>query len=471
MAKKKNKTQFKFEFGIDFQEAILGFIVSSKIGYKSMEMVQDGYFVLVTHSIIYKALDKFWKDKKRIPSKEILNEKLRQLYNYKEYDRLIRDEDKTDISQIVDRMYSRPVKDEDEIFSSLISFARYTALKNLQEEHDLQDFDSYDSYSTKVAKAINLGSQLNEDKGEFLVSGARDRIYKRGMGLEVKPLPFWQLNRTLNAGGVEKGTVIMIMAEQKRFKTGMAINWGRLELRRKGVGFYVDLENGQLAIATRGDQGMIKASKRQVLEGQFDDKMAKLYRKYKRIGSELVIKRFPAYKTTIHHIKAWLDRLRLEDGLIFNFGIIDYGDLGAATTGRVEDDKRISDFYIDMKNLAQEENLDYILTLSHVKRDKDTLKRKATVYQSADVAKAIDKTRHADMILGLQENDEEKEAGVMRLEVVDQRDGSTGRVMLWVDIEKQSAREFTQREVDEYYKELGKNEDGTNKKAEKDADI
>lgn len=468
---KKPSSVDKFKFGIDFQELILNFLISDRNGYKAIELIEDSYFGLVSHGIIFRALKTFWKNKKRIPSKELLNEKIRLLYESREFAKLVIEEDKQDISRIVDTLYSKTPKDGDEILTSIISFARYINVKAHIENQDIEDFDKYGDFLNSLQKSIQIGNELDDDLGTFLVAGAKDRINKRALGFEVTPLPWRQLNRTLNAGGVEKGSLIMIMAEQKRFKTGIAINWGRQEMKKRRRGFYVDFENGELAIATRGDQGILTATKREVLEGKLDEKMMRTYRKYKRIGSELVIKRFPAYKTSTKTIQAWLDRIRLQHGIIFDYGIVDYGDLGAATSGRVEDDKRISDFYIDLKNLAIDNNLDYILTLSHVKRDKDTIKRKSTVYLSSDVAKAIDKCRHCDMILGLQENDEEKEAGVMRLEVVDQRDGCQGRVLLKVDISKQLATEFSVSQEEEYYAQLGYDKSGNKPKAEKNNDV
>jgi hypothetical protein len=213
------------------------------------------------------------------------------------------------------------------------------------------------------------------------------------------------------------------------------------------------------------------ASKKEILSGKLDKKMRKTYRKYKRLGSELAIKRFPAYKTTTKDIQAWLDKQRLMKGIRFDYGIVDYGDLLGATTGRMEDDKRISDAYLDLKNLALDNELDYILTLSHVKRDKETIKRKGSRYLSSDVAKAIDKCRHCDMILGLQESEEEKEGSIMRLEVVDQRDGKEGRVLLWADIDKQLVTEFNVAQVDEYYKAQGYTSEGEKKKPKKVTDI
>jgi hypothetical protein len=64
------------------------------------------------------------------------------------------------------------------------------------------------------------------------------------------------------------------------------------------------------------------------------------------------------------------------------------------------------------------------------------------------------------MLLGLQENEDETQAGVMRLEVIEQRDGlAKGRVLFWVDFAKQNLREFSKAEVIEYKAQFSSGDD------------
>lgn len=471
MSKENKKNNAQFEFGLDFQEAILNFVILSKKGHKAIQLIEDSYFTTLHHAVIFKIIKSFFKQKNKIIAKLVLKENLRVYYRTRDADTLI-PSDKLDIESITDRIYTTTITDPDFILESIIKFAKYVELKDLQENHNLEDYTTYDNYQKKVDHIMRIGMELDEDIGHLLVAGAKDRVMERSLGYDQIETPWWQLNRLINAGSVNKGILIMLMSRQKRFKTGMMLNWAKGELGRRKIGFYVDLENGTIAISMRSDQGILKLKKEEVLSGEYDDKMMRTYRKYKRIKSELAIRRFPAYRTTTVDIAAWLQLLERNFGIRPSYGIVDYGDLMAATTGRQEDDKRISDVYIDLKNLANDFGLDYIITASHVKRDKETQKRAATKYIGEDVAKAVDKVRHCDIVLGLQENEDEKEAGVMRVEIVDQRDGvSEGNMMFWVDIQKQLAREFTRGEVSEYNKQAGRDENGAKKKAIKDSDI
>lgn len=461
----------KFQFGIEFQEAILIFVLMDKYGYKAIDYIHEDYFAIPHHGLIFKAIKNFWKRNKRLPSKSVLKEKLRGMFESREFKSIIKDPDKKDIESLVDKTYNSLSKDGDIFLENIINFARYVTLKEHLETADLENFERYSEFSGKIQKAISLGNELDDSKGSFLVAGARDRIHQRALGIQVVPTGWWQLNRTLNGGGLEKHSVIMLMSEEKKFKTGMLINLGKAELGRRKNGFYIDLENGEIAITTRIDQSVIKSNKKSIVQGQHDDRLMKTYRKYKRIRAELIVKRFPAYRTNASHLQAWLDTIQLEYGIKFQYGIIDYPDLMAAISGRIEDEKRISDVYVDLKNLAKDNDLDYLITASHVKRDKETLKRTATKYHTSDVAKCIDKTRHVDLVLGLQQDESEVEAGVLRLEVVAQRDGTNGAILFWLDIENQWAKEFTKEQVQEYRAAMGKDEEGKSKKPVKNSDI
>lgn len=471
MTKKKKE---KFPFGIDFQEMILHLIISDKkLGYKVLNLIEDSYFEIIPHQVIAYVIKRYYKKKKRVPSKTLFSEELRSLYSGREgvssmvIENLL-DHDKTQIQNLVERLYTTEVNDSDEVLDRVVKFSRYISLKSEIEEADLLNFTSYDKLSKKIQKAINVGSNIDGNDGTFLVRGAKERAYHRDDDNKF-PTPFRQMNNTLNGGGLNEGNLVVILAEAKRFKTGILLNIALGYMRRKKKIIIFDLENGEKALTTRSEQSLIKSTQEGITSGSMDSKLSKLLRKYKRLGAELVIKRFPS-GTTVDTMDAYLDELHQKYGITFDIAIFDYGDLLGATTGRVEEDKKISDAYLDMKNFAERRKLEGVFTASHVKREAS--KRKGTKYEANDVAKSIEKIRHADCIWGLQESDEEKEGGVMRIEVIDQRDGKLGNCLLWVDIAKQSVKEFSQSERKDYFEQIGQeDQDEKPKKRERKTDL
>lgn len=453
MAKKKQK-KFKFSFGTDFQEQILQYIVTDPKGYKILELLEDGYFTYIPHAVVCYAIKKYFKKRRKVPELPYLRESLRTLYEtgYKALAN-ITDEDKSQVAEVLERIYSRHVGDDELILEKVINFSKYVNFREEVENIDINNYESYEAKINKFNQINNIGKQLTEEWGTFLIDGMTDRAFRRNLENDTNPTPFWQLDKTMNSGGTLRGSLVTIIAEEKRFKTGLLINIAKGYLKRKKKGVYFDLENGETAITVRNEQSFAGLTRQEVMSEKFDKKIMKLFRKYKRLGSELYIKRFPALITNTNHFQAELDKLKSEKGFVPEFCIVDYGFLLGALSGKTDDFGRISDSFLDLKNFAEKNNFDALWTVAHVVRE--AVKRRGTKYKPGDIAKCIDIPRHIDVLLGLQESDEEKEAGVMRLEVIEQRDGVEGKALFWANLGKQTLREFKKSEVKEYMEQLG----------------
>lgn len=469
----KNKPQkVKFQFGTDFQEQILQYIVTDPKGYIAINLVDDDYFTYIPHAITCHAVKKYFTKRKKIPTLPYLRETLRSLLDsgYKALAN-VTDQDKADVEQVVSRIYEKRVSDDEEIMTKIVNFAKYAQFKSEVESIDINNYEAYASKIESFNKVNNIGKELTQDYGVFLIGGMTERAYRRSLEQDITPTPFWQLNQTLNSGGTAKGNVICVIAEEKRFKTGFLINVAKGYLKRKMKGVIFDLENGQTALTVRNEQSYAGLTRQQVLSEQYDKKLMKLFRRYKRLGSELVIKRFPALSTSTDDFQAFLDMLKTEKGFVADFAIVDYGFLLKAKSGKTDDFNRISDSFVDLKNFADHNQLCATWTVAHVVRE--AVKRRGTVYKPGDIAKCIDIPRHIDMLMGLQESEDETEAGVMRLEIIEQRDGlSHGKTLFWVDLAKQSMKEFSKAEVLEYKSQFSVSDDDPvdkepKKKAEK----
>jgi hypothetical protein len=464
----KNKDE-KFAFGLEFQEEILRFTVTDKKeGFRALLLYEDFYFGLIEHQIIAKALKKFYSKKRKVPSEVLLKETLRQLYNHKDYVNLITEDDQKKITKLVHSLYARHAKDGDSILEEIIKFSRYVNLKDTLENINVKDFSQYDTIHKKVQKALTTGSEFQKDKGIFLVADAHARSIKRSTQEPGHATPWHQLNHLFDAGGTNKGNIIVVIGKEKRFKTACLINTTLGYMRMKKRIIYFDLENGEYALSTRAEQSLIKKEKKDILSGAFDLKLRKLFRKYQRLGVEVVIKRFPAYQATTDDLQAHIDYLYQEFGLRFEQCIIDYVGLLGAKSGKKDDTERISDAYVDVKNFAEFNNFESVWTGHHTTRE-GSQKREATKFASTDTAKCIDIARHMDVMVGLNQDENEKKAGVVRMEMVEQRNGPMdGNCLFWLDMANQRFTEFNKKEIDNYHHEIRKNNE---QKRERDNDL
>lgn len=452
-------TKEKFSFDIDFQQEILQFTVTDpKSGFKALELFESEYFTLIPHLVIAEALKKYYAKKYLIPSMPVLKEEIRQLLRRKQWSELVHADDKEKVFKILKKIYARPVRDPDTIYFQCRSFARYSAFKEELENVNLMDFDSFLGAADRITKAVHKGTELNQRKSLLLFRDAKIRGTRRLDEPGGKPTPWWQLNSLTNSGGTTAGNIIVILSEAKFFKTGFLVNTALGYTKMGKAVLYVDLENGEQALSTRADQVIMNQDRKMLTDPGNLQPFLKMIRKYKRFGGEIAIIRLPA-GSTCKDIKKEKKRLWDEEGIDVTEMIIDYPDLMGAEDGTTAETEKISKVYIDIKNLAEEENLQSIWCPSHVNRD-GSRDGKGKRYEQIHLAKALDKIRHADMLWSMVQDEEEAEAGIIRLELTAQRDGlQNGRIWFWANLAKQKLKEFNKpqaKQANEDYMERNK---------------
>jgi len=440
----------KFEFDHEFQEVILQYTVTDRRGYKALQLYKDTYFDLMTHAAVAFALRKYYKKHKRVPDKPFLKEFVRHLYqSLSSFQKFTKDE-KKEINELIERIYSGPTQGGDEIMDKVRKFAQFVNFKSKLETIDVLDYDSYDKAVNELKAALNIGRESETEYGTFVIDGIKDRAHKRDLYRQIYETPFKQLNHLLNGGGLTPHALVMLIGEAKRFKTGFLLNLCKYYMRRKKKIIYFDYENAEEALTIRSEQSIIGATQDDIAAGVLDDRLLKLFRKYKRLGAELVIKRLPAYTTSTADCQAYIDMLRTDKGITFDIAIFDYPDIMASMSGEKEETKRISEVYLDIKNFLAYNKMECGWVPSHTKATPQAQKHRATRYTQYDIAKAIDKIRHVDLALGLQESPEEIDANILRLEVVEVRNGKKGKALFWIEWDKQRTREFAKAEIKDY---------------------
>lgn len=443
-----NKNKIKFSFTTEFQLEILRFLVQDKDGGLVVKRVKPSYLVLIEHSIIAEGLVKFFKKNNKVPSKNILKQEIKELLESKNYVDLVTQEDVPNINKIIDDLYNTPLQDSEYIKDKIYQFSTYVEMKNLNESFDLENFDQYEEYSRKFDRILQNSKPKTEDEPLYLIRDLAQRQFKRKVNPDVIPSPYKQLNDLTNAGGFPSGSVLVLLDKPKAKKTFFLVNLAKGYLRMKKSVLYIDTENGKNQIMDRMIQSSINVSKKDLYTGDFDKKEASHIRKLSRFGVELVIERVPAMITDCNYIRDLIYKLRSQ-GINIQVVIIDYAAKLASIARDKEDFDRISNVYVDIQNLADEENLDCIWTANHITRE--GAKHRETRYEENDISGAISIVRNAQGIYGLNATPQEEAEGIQRLEVVVQRDGLPfGRAVFKVDVEHQRAIELTKEQRKAY---------------------
>lgn len=439
--------EYKFGFDLEFQEEGLRFIINNPDGHEAMAVVKSSYFDSLYHSIIFHGIEVFYKKNGRIPSKPFLLNLLGELFTTRDYIEAITQEDEKLIHSMVDNLYLSPVRDGDLILQALYKFSAYVELQKLNEEMDFENFQNYESYAKKVSLITEKGDYIKtKETGVFLIKDIKERQMKRQASDIVVPTPYFQLNSLTSAGGYEPGSIMVILDKPKRLKTTFLVNTARKYMASKVKVLYIDLENGQNSIAARLEQSIGRVTKKDIIKGTKDKDIQKILRRYRRLGGEVYIRRLPALSTA-QDIQKIIDKLYRREGIVFGALMIDYLALMGSNSGKKEEFDRISEAYVDVANLLQKNpSISHCWTANHVQRT--AVKRAPYRYAEEDIAKCIDIVRHAQGIMGLNRTQAEFDNGVVRLEVVMQREGvPTGRAYFRVDAETQRMDELTRKEI------------------------
>ena len=444
----------KFKFTTEFQLDLLRFTAQDRNGYKALELYDDSYFTLTEHAVLAHNFKKFYKKKKKIPGQVIFHEELLKTLDSREFINNLSDEDRKEIISLGKKLYEGIVRDGDEILQNAEKFAQFVDLKEAVEEVDLLNYEQYEPFSRKIQKAISPKLKKLNERGNFLVADIKVRQLNRQDRSPIVPTPFEQINALTNAGGYTKGSILVVLDRAKHFKTGMLVNLARgyltSHLHKKIL--VIDLDNGDDEWMQRVEQSLTKRTKREILSGDHDEDVQRILKMHvKKFKGELIIKRMPALITTANDIDTYLTYLYTEFGLKIEILIVDYIAKMGSISGKESLHERIGEAYIDIGNLGMKHNIEHIWTAQHVHRE--AAKTKSTKkYVGTDVAGAMDITRHVQAIFGLNRTDEEEERKLLRMEVVDQRDGvPRGRAVFEVDVERQFAKELPKARLDDYY--------------------
>lgn len=443
----------KYQFNRGFQQNIIKIIFTDdKVSTGLLELVQDSYFTSIEDATIIKVLKSYFKKHKHIPDKSVFIEVLKRELKKPDYQNLFQPEDLKKIRARVQKLYKKAtsVKGSEEVINSVVRFAQHVELKSVLESVDIHDFSKYESYANAVKTAVNVGAFVQERPGTFIIKDSHPRLLKRKNQKPCYPTPIRQINDLTNGGGYYKGSILVIIDEEKHFKTGALLNIARGYQKMKMKVVYFDFENGEELLSVRFDQSRLNKTREEILNS--DEKIRKMDRLFARLGAELAIIRLPT-RSTAEDCQAWLDLQKLENGFVPDIAIFDTISLMSDMDKHTDDFGRIAGAYNDVQNLALKNGFIHVWTANHVTRKGADLHRE-TRYKGTDIALCINIPRHVDALFGLNRTEDESGAGVLRFELVEQRDGkSTGAAYHWIDYERQRLNEFTHKELEAYRKQ------------------
>lgn len=202
-------------------------------------------------------------------------------------------------------------------------------------------------------------------------------------------------------------------------RQAMAVTGLRRDKRAEGQELIIDYFDGEVK----------NLSKRKSLET--DSKTLRKNQKFlKRRGGDVITKQFIGGKATVAHIEAHLDQLEIQEGFVPDIIFVDHLRLLTAPGSFASKKDEIDDIAMGLHAIAKERNIS-VVTALHGNRASLGV-RQVRLKHSAG---SIDIANLADVVMTLNQTEEEKKKGIMRIFADKVREGADK----WWEIEvKQS---------------------------------
>lgn len=408
---------------LEFQEDLIKFLVQNKEAKKYIEILEPDVFDLDNYKFVFSLLKGFFKKYKSLPSKGNLLEYFDRELKEAKY----KGEDLTDTAKLVENtirdIFIPLTANVQQIREIIIEEYQLKLMKNLLIENagklKTANADIVKDVFKQVSDIKKLGDyDLNEEENHGLFALA-DFGLSRKRQLNPSPTYLDGLNALTSVRGFYAPQLIIFMGGPKSFKTGFLINLALNYVRNGKKVYYVDCENGENRILDRFYQCMLEASWEEYNSGDLDDLHKEMVGRFKALGGDFLAEFYPAHTKSTQDVEIRLNELKMDFGWQPDIICWDYPDLMKPNDYRIKEKRlQIQAVYFDIINLQKKLGT-FGLGLTQVGRNASRKSNR----DETDFAEDFGKAANAHASFSLERDEDEREAGVMRVVPVVQRDG------------------------------------------------
>lgn len=279
--------------------------------------------------------------------------------------------------------------------------------------------DDIKEISRKVAKIVQVAEGDEEEennKGSFALA---DFDLSRKTIITGTPTYLKALNRMTSTKGFYSPQLVVLMGAPKSFKTGTLLNIAVGLVRNGERVYYVDCENGEDRIADRFYQAMLEATWEEYASGELDETLTEMVSRFKVMGGDFRADFFPAHTKSVADVEERLQEIEEETGWTPTVLLWDYPDLMQPTDYRIKEKRlQIQAVYFDIIRCQKKRKV-WGIGLSQV--NKDAVDK--AVIDMKGFSEDFGKAMNCHAAFALCRTQAEKEAGLMRIVPVVQRDG------------------------------------------------
>lgn len=431
---------------IEFQSAILQYLVQSKDGLTYIDDLSEEIFDLLEHKLCLQLLKKYKKLYNILPAKvsaiQYVEEEIKGTNDLSP--QIIKD-----LREVMEDIFY-PLEEGDKL-KLQDSIILEVQSKNIDSTF-MQFAEGKISPTQVLVKMNKLGGMVksagydeHKDSG-FLV---QDRSKHSDESVEGHPTFLHDLNALTAAHGFYSPQLIIFMSGAKSFKTGLLIKLA-VEYVRCGYNvYYADGENGVRSIRNRTKQCIMECTYQELQEidpVELDEVLSRFGR---MMHGELYIDSYPAgIKSIGVDVKGRLAYLKEEYGWepqIIIYDSIDHFVPSSAADKSREMRIKIQLVFHEAINLNRELNT-FAFAPSQVNRD--ALNKK--IFDAKDLSEDLGKAFNSHAIFGLCSSPEEIELGIRRIIPILQREGvaykGKNQCIIQIDEERMKIEEVDKSE-------------------------
>lgn len=432
---------------LEFQTELLQFLVQNPSGKKYIEILESKLFDAPEQQLAFDVIQSFYTKYNSAPS----------LANVLEFFSIQANETSADIGPDIYKTIEDSLRESFEPFSGNAEFIRERIVSNYQlklmkdmfadKMLDLKNggADVIAEIYQESKKIKNLSSYDEEEennKGRFALAE-----FKKGQRTEIEATGTYldTLNSMTSTRGFYSPQLVILMGAPKSFKTGTSLNLAVNFVRSGKKVYYVDCENGEDRILDRFYQCMLEATWEEYNSGSLDDTLEEMIKRYAIMKGDFRSDFYPANTKSMADVEDRLQALKEESGWEPGIIIYDYLDLMRCEDHTVKEKRLIIQaVYHDAIRLQKRRN---IFGMSPSQVNKEAVSK--AVIDMTGFAEDFGKAANCHAAFALCRTPEEREAGVMRIVPVLQRDGEAqGNNACFVEVEeaKMSVKEIDKDE-------------------------
>ncbi len=404
-------TTITYTFEENIQRAILYLCKSSEdFLVQVVTMVKPEYFELGAHQKIYELTRNHWHEYKELITDSQLVEEFKAVKAEKETLGEFRSEIK-----FVNALDVQSFSDTEYYINKVEDFAKKESMTQavLESVEDINN-GRLEIVVNRVRDALNVGRQV--DLGSNYFEGLQSRYNEEDEGDCEFGTVFPTLDETLGGGG-STGEVYLVVAPPGVGKSVYLANQAVRSAKQGHNVLFISLEMDRKKVEKRVDSIMtrIPMAELKFRVPEIEDRLKKVKERYPDMG-EIKSRQFPTRGCSVAQLRAFITQVENYEGFKPDVIIVDYLDIMSSDMLSKYDAQQ--DIVELLRGLAVEKDV-HIWTATQTNREA----KKVNVITDAELADCYGKIRVVDLAISLNQTEEEKANGLMRIFVMKSRNG------------------------------------------------